>query len=486
MIFNSIQFLIFFPLVTVIYFLLPHKWRWMHLLLASCIFYMAFVPVYILILLFTIVVDYIAGIMIEDSEGHRRKAFLVASLIANVGVLAVFKYYNFLTENVNGLLALAGVHTYTIPYLSILLPIGLSFHTFQAMSYTLEVYRGNQKAERHFGIYSLYVMFYPQLVAGPIERPQNLIHQFKEEHNLDYVRMRSGFVLMLWGFFQKVVIADRLGLYADPVFNHPADFNGVSVWLAVIFFGFQIYCDFSAYTNIARGAARIMGFELMKNFNMPFLAKNVTEFWRRWHISLSTWFNDYLYTPIVIARRDWGLLAVACGLIVTFFISGLWHGAAWTFVVWGLLHGLACIYELYTKKLRSKASKKIPPLIYNSLSRLFLFLFLQLTWVFFRAHNFHDAHTILSHAFAFTQGNSFKIGFFKLGVYDISRNGIILSVLAVGAALVVDSYQYFNKPIVQVLFSLPAVARWAIYYTLLFGIFELGVFSKTSFIYFQF
>ena len=358
MIFNSIQFLIFFPVVTTIYFLLPHRWRWLHLLISSCIFYMAFVPVYILILLFTIVVDYIAGIMIENSYGHKRRFFLIASLVANIGVLAVFKYYNFLTENFNALLGLSGVHNFTIPYLSILLPIGLSFHTFQAMSYTIEIYRGNQKAERHFGIYSLYVMFYPQLVAGPIERPQNLIHQFREEHYPDYVRMRSGFVLMMWGFFQKVAIADRLGLYVDPVFNHPADFNGLNIWLAITFFGFQVYCDFSAYTNIARGAARMMGFELMKNFNMPFLAKNISEFWRRWHISLSTWFNDYLYTPIVVEKRDWGKGAVVLGLLVTFFISGLWHGAAWTFVAWGLLHGTACTYELYTKKIRNKASKK--------------------------------------------------------------------------------------------------------------------------------
>ena len=486
MIFNSVQFLIFFPVVTAIYFILPHRWRWLHLLISSCIFYMAFVPVYILILLFTIIVDYVAGIMIENSQGHKRKLFLVASLIANIGVLAVFKYYNFLSENINELFALIGLHTFTIPYLSILLPIGLSFHTFQAMSYTIEVYRGNQKAERHFGIYSLYVMFYPQLVAGPIERPQNLIHQFREEHFLDYGRMRSGFVLMLWGFFQKVVIADRLGQFVDPVFNHPADFNGLSIWLAIFFFAFQIYSDFSAYTNIARGSARMMGFELMKNFNMPFLAKNITEFWRRWHISLSTWFNDYLYTPIVIARRDWGLWAVAFGLMITFFISGLWHGASWTYVVWGLLHGLACTYELFTKKIRNKASKRIPPLIYNSLSRLFTFSFLMFAWVFFRAHTFHDAYVFITHGFAFSEANSFKIGFFKLGVYDISRGGIILSFIMVLIAIVVDSYQYYIKPIGQVLFSLPAAARWTIYYSLLLCIFQFGVFSKTSFIYFQF
>jgi D-alanyl-lipoteichoic acid acyltransferase DltB (MBOAT superfamily) len=260
---------------------------------------MYFVPIYIVILMGTIVIDYIAGIFIEKNEGKKRKAFLILSLIANIGVLAVFKYYNFFTENVNYIFSLNNFSV-KLPYLSILLPIGLSFHTFQAMSYTIEVYRGNQKAEYNFGIYALYVMFYPQLVAGPIERPQNVLHQFYEKHHFDYNNAVTGLRLMLWGMFKKVVIADRLSQTTDAVFNNPGEYSATSIFIATIFFSFQIYCDFSGYSDIAIGSARVMGYRLMLNFNRPYNAKTITEFWRRWHISLSTWFKDYLYIPWVV------------------------------------------------------------------------------------------------------------------------------------------------------------------------------------------
>src|SRR5688572_27441342 len=254
MLFNSFSFLVFFPLVTAIYFALPHRFRWLHLLIASCWFYMAFVPVYILILGFTIVVDYFAGILIERSAGRSRRTWLIVSLIANIGVLAVFKYWNFLAGNVNGLAA--ALHwNYPVPMLEILLPIGLSFHTFQAMSYTIEVYRGHQPAERHFGIYALYVMFYPQLVAGPIERPQNLLPQFRTRHEFDADRVFQGLARMLWGMFKKVVIADRLAVIVNQVYGNPDQYGGMAFVWATWFFAIQIYCDFSGYSDIALGAA---------------------------------------------------------------------------------------------------------------------------------------------------------------------------------------------------------------------------------------
>lgn len=298
MLFNSFQFLIFFPVVTLIYYLLPHRFRWLHLLISSCVFYMAFIPVYIFILFFTIIVDYIAGIMIEKESGRRRRLFLIISILVNVGFLAIFKYYNFFTENVNELLRLLHIAYHPIPLLNIILPVGLSFHTFQAMSYTIEVYRGNQKAERHFGIYALYVMFYPQLVAGPIERPQNLLHQFKEEHKFSSQNLMDGLRLMLWGFFKKLVIADRLAQYVTIVYSFPAEFHYMNLIIATLFFTIQIYCDFSGYSDIAIGAARCMGFNLMTNFNRPYFSTNIQEFWKRWHISLSTWFRDYLYISL--------------------------------------------------------------------------------------------------------------------------------------------------------------------------------------------
>lgn len=264
MLFNSFEFLLFFPIVTILYFIIPHRWRWLHLLLASCIFYIAFIPVYIFILVFTIIVDYYAGCLIEKSNGRKRKALLLMSVAANILILAVFKYYNFFVENVNSLFHLVS-KDYKISYLNLILPIGLSFHTFQAMSYTIEVYRGNQKAEKHFGIYALYVLFYPQLVAGPIERPQNLLHQFREKHSYDIYRIYDGLKLMLWGLFKKVVIADRLSIYVDSVYGDIWHYSGLNLIVATLFFAIQIYCDFSGYSDIAIGSAKVMGFKLMTN-----------------------------------------------------------------------------------------------------------------------------------------------------------------------------------------------------------------------------
>jgi len=297
MLFNSFEFLVFFIVVTSLYFALAHKYRWMLLLAASCYFYMAFVPVYILILGFTIVIDYFAGIVIENSNHQKKKIWLIISLISNIAVLAVFKYYNFIIDNLTHILSTIGLNNH-LPYLSILLPIGLSFHTFQAMSYTIEVYRGNQKAERHFGIYSLYVMFYPQLVAGPIERPQNILHQFYEKNTFDYDRVTDGLKLMLWGLFKKVVIADRLAIFVNKIYDSPTNYEGIPLIIATVFFAFQIYCDFSGYSDMAIGAAKVMGFNLMQNFNRPYFSKSISEFWKRWHISLSSWFKDYLYIPL--------------------------------------------------------------------------------------------------------------------------------------------------------------------------------------------
>jgi alginate O-acetyltransferase complex protein AlgI len=385
LLFNSFEFLLFFPIVTVLFFLLPHKFRWFHLLAASCYFYMAFVPVYILILFFTIIIDYIAGICIESAEGKRRKVWLVMSLIANIGVLAYFKYYNFLVDNINQLLP---GNENAIPYLKILLPIGLSFHTFQAMSYTIEVYRGNQKAERHFGIYALYVMFYPQLVAGPIERPQNILHQFHEKKYFNYDDFRKGMSLILYGLVKKVVIADRLSPYVDQVYQGADNMSFIPTLLAVIFFSIQIYCDFSGYSDIALGTARCMGFDLMKNFDHPYRATSIADFWRRWHISLSTWFKDYLYIPLGGSKSS--AFSTYRNLFIVFLISGLWHGASWTFIAWGLLHALFQVVESLKKKY-------MPGLRVRTVwvNQFVVFTLVSIAWVFFRAANFTQGFTII-------------------------------------------------------------------------------------------
>jgi len=401
MLFNSPEFLLFFVLTTTLFFLLPHRMRWLLLLLASCVFYMFFKPVYILILAFTILIDYYAGLKIESAEGQKaRKKYLVMSLIANIGILAVFKYFNFINENITGLAALLGYKN-PIPFLKIALPLGLSFHTFQAMSYTIEIYRGNQKAERHFGIYSLYVMFYPQLVAGPIERPQNILYQFHEKKQFDYDRVLYGLRRMLLGFFKKIVIADRLGIYVDSVYRDVEHANSVTIAIALVFFAFQVYCDFSGYSDIAIGAAKVMGYDLMENFNRPFMSRNITEFWRRWHISLSSWFNDYLFTPLVIKRRDWGKWGIVFAILVTFLLSGLWHGAGWPFLIYGLVYGVAVSFEFLTKKARSRVAKKMPPILYDNISRGLTFAYVCVALVFFRSGYLNRAMLIYKTLFSF-------------------------------------------------------------------------------------
>lgn len=486
MLFNSIEFVFFFfPLVTGIYFALPHRYRWFWLLLASCCFYMAFVPVYILILGFTIVVDYAAGIYIEKAEGAKRKRLLMISIIANVGVLAFFKYYNFLNDNLTGLLGLFHGHN-PIPRLEILLPIGLSFHTFQAMSYTIEVYRGNQKAEKHFGLYALYVMFYPQLVAGPIERPQNILHQFRERKVFDHAKAVEGLQMMIWGLFKKIVIADRLGIYVNEVYSHPGNYYGIPVLLAMFFFAIQVYCDFSGYSNIAIGAARVMGFDLMTNFNLPFSASSVTEFWRRWHISLSTWFNDYLYTPFVINRRHWGNFAIVAGLMLTFLVSGLWHGASWTFVVFGALHGIVVIYELYTKKIRKTIAAKFPAFLYKWICTLVTFGFVVLTMVFFRAKSFHDAVTVFRHSLPRCMPLHTISAPFGYGDAFYNGTELLISFFVIMIMVVVQRFEK-KATLAQSLYKTKAPVRWILYYCFVLMIILLGNYSnRAEFIYFQF
>ncbi len=448
---------------------------------------MAFVPIYITILFATIIVDYFAGIMIEGAEGKRRRWFLVMSIIANVGILCVFKYYNFFIENINELLRVS-LSSFQLSTLNIVLPIGLSFHTFQAMSYTIEVYRGNQKPEKHFGIYALYVMFYPQLVAGPIERPQNILHQFHEKHNFNYDDAVAGSRLILWGMLKKVVVADRLATITDPIFNHPQGQSGTSLAIASVFFAFQIFCDFSGYSDIALGCARIMGFHLMTNFNKPYHARSIAEFWKRWHISLSTWFRDYLYIPLggnrVSKARNY------FNLFFVFMVSGFWHGANWTFIIWGALHGLYLIVGVLTKKSRhnfihSVGIDKVKWLD-DSLNVVTNFILVTFAWIFFRAVNVADAFFIIRKiagvpAELLTLAKTHKLAFLNLpGLFYMGQCLICIIGLEV-AHLVSVKYR-----LEETFRTRPAVLRWSLYSAGLMCFYLFGVFEKHTFIYFQF
>jgi alginate O-acetyltransferase complex protein AlgI len=478
MLFNSLEFLIFFPIVVALYYALPHKYRWALLLISSCYFYMVFVPVYILILGFTIVVDYFAGIWLENASGRKRKMLLIASILANTGVLAVFKYYNFLNENLTVLLRGFTIEN-PIPYLSILLPIGLSFHTFQAMSYTIEVYRQNQKAERNFGIYALYVMFFPQLVAGPIERPQHMLHQFHRKVELNYQNIAEGLKHIVWGLFKKVIIADRISEYVNVVYSNPHDFQGTQLLIATLFFSFQIYCDFSGYSSIAIGTAKILGINLMTNFNRPYFAHNIREFWHRWHISLSSWFRDYVYFSLGGNRVS--VPRAYLNTFIVFLVSGLWHGANWTFVIWGALHGFYQIFGKITQPARDGINKFIgltkTPALLKTLQIITTFILASFAWIFFRAATFDEAMYIIKNIFrvdTIQQLNLFK---FPVDMY--------ISIVLILFLLIIEILEEKMK-ISETLRVSPAFVRWTVYVTSILALFILGVWKSADFIYFQF
>lgn len=456
---------------------------------------MAFIPQYVLILVFLILIDYFAGLKIAASSGKRRTFFLIISLVANLTILGVFKYFNFFNINLAAVAGYLGLN-YPIPVINIILAIGLSFHTFQAMSYTIEVYRRKQKPEKNLLVYALYVMFYPQLVAGPIERPQNLIHQFKEKHSFEYERVTSGMRLILWGMFKKVVIADRLAVYVNQVYGWPYDYAGLTLVVATIFFAFQIYCDFSGYSDIAIGAARVMGFKLMKNFDSPYFASNIGNFWSRWHISLSTWFRDYVYIPLGgnrVRQTSW-----LRNILIVFGLSGLWHGANWTFLIWGLLHGIYYLLFSLLDKFSFARTK-----LFRFVSPLLTFSLVCLAWVFFRAANISQAIYIISNM------GTGVAGYFKFAAdylpkyltgmgtneqtyllflhlnYSKSEIEILLAIGLIVFLLLVDFCSgYFGTR--WNLNAKPFVVRWAVYLLMTMAILNYGTVTKIPFIYFQF
>ena len=390
MLFNSLHFLIFLPVFILLYYLVAFKYRWILIFIASCYFYMAFVPTYILILFLIIGIDFVSGIAIENSKNQKRKLFLILSLLSNILLLCFFKYFNFLNENISGILNLFGQQFHPIN-LDIILPIGLSFHTFQSMSYTIEVYKGHQKAERHLGYFANYVLYFPQMVAGPIERYDRLGTELKQEHKPVYQNFSDGFKLILFGLFVKMTIADNLAPYVNQIYADPLKYSPSQVFTGLILFSFQIYADFYGYSTIALGSARLMGIRLMDNFKTPYLSKSVSEFWSRWHISLSTWFRDYLYIPLGGNRGN--LLRWSINILIVFMVSGLWHGASWTFVIWGALHGVNLLAERFFNKVFNFKIKETWSLL-NLLLLLKTFLVTTLIWVFFRAESFSKAKDV--------------------------------------------------------------------------------------------
>jgi alginate O-acetyltransferase complex protein AlgI len=479
--FHSVSFLFFFAGLAALYFGCPLRLRWVVLLCSSYYFYMCWKPEYLFILLLSTFVNYYAAVRMGKMELKlKRKKVLVAVLLFNLGILFLFKYFNFFNQSLRTLFNHYNLF-YGIPALHLLQPIGVSFYTFKNMSYAIDVYRGDKAPEEKLGIYALYAAFFPQLLAGPIERATRLLPQLHERHPFDDQRVTKGLRLMLWGFFQKIVIADTLATLVDSVYDHPTLYQGPSLVLATLFFAFQIYYDFSGYSDIAIGAAQVMGYETMANFNRPYASKSISEFWRRWHISLSTWFRDYLYIPLGGNR-----VSVPRGylnLFIVFLLCGLWHGANWTFVVWGGLHGFYLVFSSMTRNARNKVTQRVglnhTPGLLKVFRGLTTFSLVCFAWIFFRANRFSDISYILLHLFTGWENLFSPEGLKAALTFGPSPFEWIVGITSVGLAELFQGVpeRFLRKS---------TLARWTAYYALILGILLFGQFDSRQFIYFQF
>lgn len=483
MLFNSFDFLFFFPLAVVVFYMLKHRYRWIWLLFCSYFFYAYLEPMLLLLLWTSTIVDYYCGLKMEQySENKIRKRFLYLSIAVNLGLLFFFKYFVFFTQNAVEVLDFFGIQTADAAqgnhsdYVKILLPIGISFYTFQTMSYSIDVYKREVQAERHLGKYALFVSFFPQLVAGPIERTKNLLPQFNKIIRFNSIEVKKGVIMMAWGFFLKLVVADRLGVYVDDVFYNASEYKGLPLLLGSYFFVFQIYYDFSGYCAIAIGAAHVLGYKLMQNFNRPFFLNSIADFWRKWHISLMKWFRDYLYIPLV---RKFKFSRVSAVLVV-FFFNGLWHGASWTFIVWGVLCGVFLIADNKTIPLRRRFLKRIgldyKMKIIKILNGVIIISILVVILVFFRAPSIGQAGIYLN--------NMFSLSSSAINVYhDMFEFGLSIFLI-----ILVQTIHYYkgNNRIYELIWNRPTWLRWVLYLLFIIVMVLFSVNRQNNFIYFQF
>lgn len=484
MLFNSVEFLLFFTAVFIVYFSVSNKYRWVVLLVASYYFYMSWNPYYAGLIILSTLVDYYAGLRIGDSSHKiQRKCYLAASICTNLAILFTFKYYGFFTSNLESLIT-----QLSVPDLNLLLPIGISFYTFQSMSYTIDVYRGDKDPEPRLGKFALYVAFFPQLIAGPIERSTRLLPQFDRKVTFDYQRVVDGLKLATWGMFQKVVIADRLALLVDEVYASPQDFNASLLALSTYFFQIQILCDFQGYTNIAQGTAKMLGFDLMTNFRQPYFAKSISKFWVRFHISMTSWFRDYVYYPLAGIKP--GFFSWVFNITLLFSIIGLWHGASWTFLIFGLYH--AFFYLVYAG-LRKSAFRPSawPGLVGHFLAIGICYHVVWASGVAFRANNLSDLlyvwkmlpyglWTLVTNAVTPTFWMTLSSALRRMGTINI-----ILSLVLILFFMTIEAIDA-KRGLWNWLNERSYYTRWGFYHLLLLGIFFLGIWQRYEFIYFQF
>lgn len=499
MLFNSVGFMIFFPIVVLIYFLIPHRFQYLWLLAASYYFYMSWNPAYVFLLLISTVTVWAAGLFLSAAQRFGEKAkqagrWCTAGCVAvNLGILFLFKYFDFAAESMEKLFALFHV-SLQVPDLDVLLPVGISFYIFQALGYLFDVRRGEVRAERNFLRFALFLSFFPQLVAGPIERSKNLMHQIEERHTFDLRRVKDGLLLMGWGFFQKLVIADRIAILVSDVYDNFTERSGMQILAATILFAFQIYCDFGGYSDIAVGAARVMGFTLTKNFKSPYCAATVSEFWRNWHISLTAWFRDYIYIPLGGSRC--GRWQKYRNLMLTFAVSGLWHGAGWNYIVWGILNGFYQVAGDLTRPLRIRLQKWLHIRTdcgsWRLVQRLMTFMLVDFSWLFFRSEDFGHALRMLRHAVI----NPDLFSLFSpdtlsgLNITIMSEKEFVVMLWGLTVLLTVDYLKKRQVDFKGILAHQNIWFRWLVYYGLIFAVLVFGVYGPkyeaSAFIYFQF
>ena len=476
MLFNSLGYGLFLPAVFAIYWIIPHKYRWILLLVSSYYFYMSWNPKYVVLILATTLVSYTAARLLEKTDSiGRKKLILALTLIVCLGILFVFKYFNFFSETFTSLLARFAIPVSPLT-LKLLLPVGISFYTFQTLSYVIDVYRGKCAAEKNPGVYAAFISFFPQLVAGPIERTDNLLPQIKSRKEFNYESASYGLKLMVWGYFKKLVIADALAQYVDNAYNSLPGCTGLDLLAAIVLFTIQIYCDFSGYSDIAIGTARLFGINLMTNFKSPYFSTSVKEFWSRWHISLSTWFRDYVYIPLGGNRCS--KIKRDRNLIVTFLLSGLWHGASFTYVIWGGIHGIAQIIENHLfKRTSDKPSRFLKLVSWGA-----VFAFCNAAWVFFRAETLSDALYVLKNVIMDLRYPSrFKQTTLGLFEPDFLHRLFFIALLAIYdlASLTTDVIMWISQR--------KTVLRWAVYLIMIWIILAyMPPTGTTEFVYFQF
>lgn len=492
MLFSSLQFFIFLPIVFLVYHVIPTKIRYIWLLVSSYYFYMCWNPKYVLLLLCSTVVTYIAGLFLESFDEQNKdikKLTVFLCVFINLAILFFFKYYGFTANTIDKIFSLLHIST-QVKKFDVILPVGISFYTFQALGYIVDVYRKDTKAEKNFFRYALFVSFFPQLVAGPIERSGNLLSQLRKPKKLTYDDFREGFYLLIYGYFIKLVIADRAGIFVDTVYNSVSSYDGVYFIVATIFFSLQIYCDFYGYSVIAKGCGKLMGINLMENFNAPYLSRSIAEFWRKWHISLSSWLRDYLYIPLGGNRK--GVIRQCINLMIVFFISGLWHGAAWTFVIWGCLHGAYQIFGKILKPLKQALcnllSLHTDSFGHKCLQIVVTYILTTFAWIFFRANSVNDAFDIIKSMIKVRNPwILFDGSLFECGLNDKNFRVLVYAAIVL---LIADILKLKGYVIREKLLSQDFWFRWivliaGIILTLVFGIWGSG-YDTAGFIYFQF